>query len=138
MVTKPPSTCRPHGHLACTLDGMAQADERGDVPRFGLPDRIRKTREHADLTQTQAGPALGITRQALNGYEAGRVTPAIPFLRALAALAHVSDHWLITGDDGPCPNELAAGACGCKIDSLEPRDLERHRRRSPRTILTGP
>ena len=92
----------------------------GTVPRFTLPDRVRKAREVAHLTQTAAATELGITRQAINGYEAGRVRPRRPFLLALAALAGVSDHWLITGDDGPCPNATATGACGCKVDSLDP------------------
>lgn len=100
---------------------MAHAGKEGAIPRFTLPDRIRKARTAANLSQTEAGPALGLTRQALNGYEAGRVTPGHTFLGALAALTNVSDHWLIAGDDGLCPNWLAVSACGCCLDSLEPR-----------------
>lgn len=49
------------------------------------------------------------------------MTPGHTFLGALAALTNVSDHWLIAGDDGLCPNWLAVSACGCCLDSLEPR-----------------
>lgn len=94
----------------------------GTIPRFGLPDRIRKARETADLDRSQAADALGLTRRTLYRYESGAGLPPVRNLYALAALTKVSDHWLITGDDGPCPNELAAGACGCRIDSPEPRD----------------
>ncbi|WP_315503686.1 helix-turn-helix transcriptional regulator [Actinomyces radicidentis] len=93
----------------------------GAIPRFGLPDRIRKARETAGLDRSQAADALELARRTLYRYESAAAVPPRRNLVALAALTGVSDHWLITGDDGPCPNALAAGACGCRIDSLEPR-----------------
>lgn len=39
---------------------MAHAGKEGAIPRFTLPDRICKARTTANLSQTEAGPALGL------------------------------------------------------------------------------
>lgn len=46
---------------------------------------IRKRRERAGLTQAQLADKLGVTKNAVCIYEAGRATPATDKLPALAA-----------------------------------------------------
>lgn len=51
-----------------------------------LGDNLRALRQNCKMTQQQAADRLGVTRQALSGYEANRTRPDIDRLQALAAL----------------------------------------------------
>ncbi len=51
-----------------------------------LGDNLRALRQRCKMTQQQAADRLGVTRQALSGYESNRTRPDIDRLQALAAL----------------------------------------------------
>ena len=51
-----------------------------------LGDNLRALRQRCKMTQQEAADRLGVTRQALSGYESNRTRPDIDRLQALAAL----------------------------------------------------
>ena len=51
-----------------------------------MGDNLRALRQRCKMTQQQAADRLGVTRQALSGYESNRTRPDIDRLQALAAL----------------------------------------------------
>ena len=69
----------------------------GVRPQFTLADRMRKAREHAHLHQSEIATELGISRQSVGNYEAGRTKPGRPVMLAWAMRTGVSYEWLING-----------------------------------------
>jgi len=45
---------------------------------------VRDLRTAADLSQSELGAALGVSRQTINSIETGRYTPSLPLALALA------------------------------------------------------
>ena len=62
-----------------------------------LPDRIRKCRLDADLTQSQLAAKLGVHRTALTLIEQGKQGVPSDLLAEISKLFHVSADWLLTG-----------------------------------------
>ena len=55
---------------------------------MNIHQNLRQLRQMAGLTQQQAAEQVGITRQALSGYESGRRQPDLEMLERLAGLYH--------------------------------------------------
>ncbi len=65
---------------------------------MGIETRIKELRKHLDLTQTEFGDALGVSRDVINSYERGRVVPTSLFLDHLCMKYSVDPIWLETGE----------------------------------------
>ena len=70
-----------------------------------LSDALRAQRLAAGLTQEQVAAQIGLTRQAVSGYEAGRTQPDLDTLRTLAEV-YGTDLSALLGDT---PQETAPG-----------------------------
>lgn len=64
---------------------------------MGIETRIKEMRKHLDLTQTEFGDSLGVSRDVINSYERGRVTPTQTFVELLCMKYDVNPDWLIHG-----------------------------------------
>jgi transcriptional regulator with XRE-family HTH domain len=54
---------------------MAHNASPGGLPVWSLSDRLRKIRRDRHLTQDEFAQALGVKREALSAWEAGRTRP---------------------------------------------------------------
>ena len=63
-----------------------------------METRIKEVRKCLNLTQTEFGEALGVSRDVINSYERGRVTPTPLFLDHLCMKYGVDPIWLETGE----------------------------------------
>ena len=76
----------------------------GRVYEFGLPDRLRVSRELAHLGQRELADLTGISRQSVYNYENGVTTPRRPQIVVWAMATGFSVEWLETGKVGPSPS----------------------------------
>jgi transcriptional regulator with XRE-family HTH domain len=72
---------------------------QGVVPPWTLPDRLRKAREYAALSQTELGEATGLSRRSVAGYEGGERAPRRHHLIAWALATGVDLDWLCPRQD---------------------------------------
>ena len=66
-------------------------------------ERLFELRRQAGLSQEELANLLGVTRQAVQKWEAGTSRPDMDNLTALADYFHVSLDFLVTGREAPCP-----------------------------------
>lgn len=71
-----------------------------------MPKRIAAARKLAGLNQSEVARRLGITPQAVQGWESGKSAPRGERLLQLAKLLGVTPHYLMSGE-GPRPEEHA-------------------------------
>ncbi len=64
---------------------------------MGIETRIKEMRKHLNLTQTEFGDSLGVSRDVINSYERGRVTPTQTFVELLCMKYDVNPEWLKHG-----------------------------------------
>ena len=99
----------------------------GAVPEWTRGDRMRKALEHAGVGVTGMADYMGVTRQAVGNWIAGRVKPSKQTMRLWAMRTGVPLVWLETGAApvvGPGPEGYTA-----RDLNPEPADLESARRR---------
>lgn len=89
-----------NGHTAYR-GAMAQMTVAGTVPAWTLPDKLRKAREHAGLSQSELQSLTGISRRTIVSYEGGGRAPRRPQLVAWAVATGVPLWWLEGDDGGP-------------------------------------
>lgn len=65
---------------------------------MGMETRVKEVRKHLGMTQTEFGDALGVSRDVINSYERGRVTPTQTFLDLLCMKYGVDPIWMETGE----------------------------------------
>jgi transcriptional regulator with XRE-family HTH domain len=63
-----------------------------------METRVKEVRKHLGMTQTEFGDALGVSRDVINSYERGRVTPTQTFLDLLCMKYGVDPIWMETGE----------------------------------------
>jgi transcriptional regulator with XRE-family HTH domain len=68
-----------------------------DIPAWTRADRLRKAREHAGMQQQELADRIGISRNSVGNYEAGRTAPRRIVLNAWALATGVPMSWLETG-----------------------------------------
>ena len=51
-----------------------------------MRNRVRELRTDREMTQSELGEALGVSRQTINSIEAGRYLPSLPLALKLARL----------------------------------------------------
>lgn len=71
------------------------------VPTWTLPDRLRKAREVAHLSQGELGDEIDVHRNSISAYEAGRTVPRKPVLLAWALRCGVPYRWLAYDENEP-------------------------------------
>ena len=72
------------------------------VPEFDIGDRMRKAREHAELSQAQIAAEIGVGRTSIIGYETNRMKPSRPVVRAWSFRCGVPYEWICHADTEPC------------------------------------
>ena len=65
---------------------------------MGMETRVKEVRKHLGMTQTEFGDALGVSRDVINSYERGRVTPTQTLLDLLCMRYGVDPIWMETGE----------------------------------------
>lgn len=65
---------------------------------MGIETRVKEVRKHLDMTQTEFGDALGVSRDVINSYERGRVVPTQTFTELLCMKYGVDPFWMETGE----------------------------------------
>ena len=63
-----------------------------------IETRVKEVRKHLDMTQTEFGDALGVSRDVINSYERGRVVPTQTFTELLCMKYGVDPIWMETGE----------------------------------------
>lgn len=71
-----------------------------------LGQRIKAARKLRKLSQEVVAEALGVTKQAVSGWERGRETPEVPRLMPIARRLKVPVEWLLDGHGDP-PEEAS-------------------------------
>lgn len=73
-----------------------------------LGDRVRILRENRNLTQTQMGDLIGVSRDVINNLERNRnKTLNEPVIKLLALEFEVNEEWLLTGEGSKTPPETS-------------------------------
>ena len=62
-----------------------------------LCDRIKEIRKTKNLTQTEFGTALGVSRAVINTWERGAVSPNDMAIQMLCVRFGVNEEWLVNG-----------------------------------------
>ncbi len=92
-----------------------------------MNDRIKRIRKNAELSQTNFGAKLGVSRDVINNIENGRVEPKPLIIKHICSVFGISEHWLRTGE-GPmeAPNQIASVVELLKssFDSLDSYDRQ--------------
>jgi transcriptional regulator with XRE-family HTH domain len=78
---------------------MTVETSQGVIPQWTVPDKIRKAREHAGLSQQELADRLSVTRTSVINWERGHTRPLRLILRLLAQETGVDEQWL--GQEGP-------------------------------------
>ena len=63
-----------------------------------MKTRIFELRNRLDLTQTEFGEKIGLTRNAIAAYERGNANPTGTAIMAIVTVFHVNREWLETGE----------------------------------------
>jgi transcriptional regulator with XRE-family HTH domain len=77
---------------------MTVETSQGVIPQWTVPDKIRKAREHAGLSQQELADRLSVTRTSVINWERGHTRPLRLILRLLAQETGVDEQWL--GQEG--------------------------------------
>jgi len=59
-----------------------------EFKEVNLPERIRKARLDAGLSQTDLGNAIGLSDKSISAYEKGRATPPLGKLKGISEETH--------------------------------------------------
>ena len=81
---------------------------KGGVSMNTLGDRIKQLRNSKDLTQEGLSQMLGMTKQAISGWERNVASPDYKQLCHIADLFNVSVDYLLTRTDFPSPFYLSS------------------------------
>ncbi len=88
-----------------------------------LNKKLTQFRRERELSQTELAQSLGVTRQAVSGWERGTAVPSAEKLIALSRLYGIPLNELVNGAEPP-GEELGA-------EAAEPEPARRRRRRRP-------
>lgn len=78
------------------------------IPTWTLGDRLAKALDHSGVSVADMADELGVSRNTVGNYIAGRTAPKRAVVAAWALLTGVPRDWLLTGDvdlTGRDPNE---------------------------------
>lgn len=86
------------------VDMTNLADSHGSVPHFEMRHRLALALEWAHVPVSEMAEELGISRNTVGNYLAGRTVPSRAILRVWSLRCGVPFDWLLTGTipkDGP-------------------------------------
>lgn len=63
-----------------------------------IQERVKSLRKHLDLTQTEFGKKIGVSRDVISNLEYGRVAPTDLIINMICAKFGVNEDWLRTGE----------------------------------------
>lgn len=90
-----------------------------DNPTWTLVDRLRKSRQLADLDQEQIADAIGVGRTTVSNWERGRSEPSATYFVRWARATGVTLDWLAEG-----LNAETAPADAETVSMVRPEGLE--------------
>lgn len=67
------------------------------IPEFHVGDRLAKSLHHAGVSIAEMALRIGVSRQTIGNYLAGRTAPKLAVLRVWAEETGVPLEWLATG-----------------------------------------
>lgn len=70
-----------------------------------IPERVKILRKHLDLTQSEFGKQIGVSRDVISNLEYGRVAPTDLIINMICAKFGVDEHWLRTGEGEMYPEK---------------------------------
>lgn len=70
-----------------------------------IPERVKILRKHLDLTQSEFGKQIGVSRDVISNLEYGRVAPTDLIINMICAKFGVDEHWLRTGEGEMFPEK---------------------------------
>lgn len=73
------------------------------IPQFTLGDRLAKALDVSGTSVTEMAETLGVSRQTIGNYLAGRTHPKLAVLRVWADVTHVPVEWLRDGSETETP-----------------------------------
>ena len=73
------------------------------IPQFTLGDRLQVALDRAGVTVTEMALRLGVSRQTVGNYIAGRTNPKRAVIEVWADFTGVYAEWLLTGRDDMIP-----------------------------------
>lgn len=96
------------------------------IPTWTQADRLRKSRETTGMTQREFADHIGISKNTVGNYEAGKTTRfSRPMLAAWAMATGVPIEWLETGKS-PVPDGDGDGAAAPQPTDWVPSQVERY------------
>lgn len=78
---------------------MADTHNAGKVPMWDLWDQMQRSLRHAGVGVQEIADELGMSRNSIGNYLAGRRQPTRAVLIAWASVCGVSLAWLATGEE---------------------------------------
>lgn len=106
---------------------------------MNMPQKIRTLRKKKGMTQLELAEAVGVSRQAITGWETGTSKPSIENLQNLSRLYNISLEMLL--DDEVVEPELGGTSENSRLDeeSSEPEQdkVKREKRYRPLVIVVS-
>lgn len=81
------------------LTAIKEAMPGKAAPEELFPDRLRRLRKAAGLTQEEVARALSVKNTTISSWESGRTEPPVMTIPKLARMYHVSSDKLLTGTE---------------------------------------
>ncbi|MFK4071942.1 helix-turn-helix transcriptional regulator [Streptomyces sp. NPDC029674] len=70
-----------------------------------MRNSVRKLRSSRELSQSQLGTALGVSRQTINAIETERYTPSLPLAMSMAKFFEVTVEEMFHPDESPADDQ---------------------------------
>lgn len=105
---------------------MSNATHTTPVPHFEMRHRLGLALEHADVSVQAMADELGVSRNTVGNYLAGRTQPSTAVVRVWALRTGVPYAWLRDGIidlDGPEGPGMLAGPGSGWVTAAKPRPL---------------
>lgn len=77
--------------------------KRPPDPTFHWGDRLHKALDHSDIKVAEMALRLGVSRQTIGNYLAGRTMPKLVVFKQWAEITDVDLEWLLHGPGEPAP-----------------------------------
>ena len=83
-----------------------------------MKTRIFELRNRLNLTQTEFGEKIGLTRNAIAAYERGNANPTGTAIMAIVTVFHVNRAWLETGEGDMFDQSYEQAETACMIEAI--------------------
>lgn len=94
----------------------------GQVPVWGLGDRLRKAREFAHMSQSDLAEVAGVSRRTISKLESDESEPRHAYVIAWSFATGVQLHWIRTGHaETPAQGDPDGGCALCARRDSNPQ-----------------